>query len=375
MVKNKNKNLFNATLAATIATSAVVAMAPIQVEAAPKSFPDVKSNVYYYEDVQNLSGRGVINGFPDGTFKPGNNITRGEVAIILAKILNLNTGNVKNPGFKDVPTSHKYYGAIAALVEAGVIHGYEDNTYRSNNTLTRAELAKVLSDGFGFKEEVYKGGKFTDVVAEAWYANYVETLLTNSITAGITHTTFEPKSHVTRGQMASFVVRSEKVKAINDKIAELEDLLESDFSAESWEALQQAIEAAKKIAADAEAKQAEVDAILKALDDALDGLIDTDGVTKRLLGDTIKRAENLNQEHYTSDTWTTLETALGAAKSVNANKEATPVQIKSAYDTLVKALMDLEVVEGADIIVKELLGALIDMAENDHKESQYTAQS
>lgn len=373
--KRSHKNLFNAALATTMATSAIVAVAPVQVEAAPANFPDVKPIAYYYDDVRILSGRGVINGFPDGTFKPSNNITRGEVAIILSRVLNLDVGNVKDPGFKDLPTTHKYYSEIAALVEAGVIHGYEDNTYRSNNTLTRAELAKVLTDGFGFKEEVYKGGKFTDVRPEKWYANYIETLLANSITAGTTATTFAPESYVTRGQMASFVVRSEKVKAINDKIAELEELLESDFTAESWEALQKIIEAAKKIAADALAKQAEVDAILKQLDDALNGLISTDGVTKRLLADAIKRAEALNKEHYTTDTWTTLETALAAAKAVNDNKDATPAQIKSAYDTLVNALMGLKVVEGADVIVKELLGALIETAEKDHNESNYTTQS
>lgn len=377
MVKKKKsyKNLFNAALATTMATSAVVAVAPVQVEAAPKSFPDVNPNYHYFEPIQILSERSIISGFPDGTFKPGLNVTRGQAAKILANTLGLDTVNVKDPGFKDIPKSHQYYGAVAALVDAGIIQGFEDNTYRPGNPLTRAHMSKVLSIGFGFKEEVYKDDKFTDVSADAWYANFVETLLANSITTGRTETTFEPGSFVTRGQMASFVVRSEKVKAINDKIAELEELLQSDFSEESWEALQKAIEAAKKIAADAEAKQAEVDAILKQLDDALNGLIDTDGVTKRLLGETIKRAEGLNKDHYTPDTWTTLETALGAAKTVDANKEATPEQIKSAYDTLVSALMDLKVVEGADIIVKELLGALIEMAENDHKESQYTAQS
>lgn len=377
MKKKKDyKKLFNAALATTMATGAVVAVAPVQVDAAAKGFPDVQPNVHYYEPVQILVERGIISGYPDGMYKPGNRVTRGQAAKILANILELDTVNVKDPGFKDISKSHQYYGAIAALVEAGIIQGYEeDHTYRPNNRLTRAHMSKILSIGFGFKEEVYKGDKFTDVNAEAWYANYVETLLTNSITTGRTETTFEPGSHVTRGQMASFVVRSEKVKAINDKIAELEDLLQSDFSEESWEALQKAIEAAKKIAADTEAKQAEVDAILKALDDALNGLIDTDGVTKRLVADAIKRAEGLNKEHYTSDTWTTLEVALGAAKNVNDNENATPEQIKGAYDTLVVALMGLKVVEGADVIVKELLGALIDMAENDYKESQYTAKS
>lgn len=373
--QNSYKKVFNAAIATTMATSALVVAVPTQAEAAKGTFPDVKETDHYYEPIQILTGRDIISGYPDGLYKPGRNVTRGQAAKILAHTLGLDTVNVKNPGFTDIPTTHQYYGPIAALVNAGIIQGYEDDTYRPSSPLTRAHMSKILSLGFGFAEVPFKGGKFTDVNADAWYANFVETLIANSITTGRTPTTFEPNSRVTRGQMASFVVRSEKVKMINDKIAELEGLIESDFSAESWEALKKAIEAAKKIAADTNAKKAEVDAALKALDNALKGLIDTDGVTKQLLTNAITRAEDLNKEHYTPETWTKLELALEAAKSVNSNKDATPAQIKGAYDALVEALTNLEIVEGADIVVKELLAALIDAAEKDHKENQYTAAS
>ncbi|MFC5541625.1 S-layer homology domain-containing protein [Ureibacillus suwonensis] len=60
------------------------------------SFPDVKSTDYFYEAVTSLTERGIIKGFPDGTFKPYQSVTRGQAAKILAGVLGLDTNNVKN---------------------------------------------------------------------------------------------------------------------------------------------------------------------------------------------------------------------------------------------------------------------------------------
>lgn len=81
----------------------------------------------------NLAERGIVKGYNGtGTYGPENNITRGQVAVILANALGLETDEVTDPGFKDVPKSHDYYGAIAALANAGHISGYEDDTYKPN---------------------------------------------------------------------------------------------------------------------------------------------------------------------------------------------------------------------------------------------------
>ena len=70
-------------------------------------------------------------------------------------------------------------------------------------------MAKMISIGFNLEEVKLTNSPFTDVKAEHWYADYVQALITNEITTGTTPTTFEPNAFVTRGQMASFIVRSE----------------------------------------------------------------------------------------------------------------------------------------------------------------------
>ena len=66
-----------------MATGVLVAAVPTQAEAA-KSFPDVKPTHHFYEAVLNLTERGVINGYDNGTFRPGENISRAHAAKIMA---------------------------------------------------------------------------------------------------------------------------------------------------------------------------------------------------------------------------------------------------------------------------------------------------
>ncbi|HBT72172.1 MAG TPA: S-layer homology domain-containing protein, partial [Lysinibacillus sp.] len=92
-------------------TASAVVVAPI--ESGASSFKDVQPTHPFYDEIKNLNDRGIINGFQDGTFKPEQNITRGQVAKIITGVLGLDTSNVSNPNFKDIPTNHVYFGAIA----------------------------------------------------------------------------------------------------------------------------------------------------------------------------------------------------------------------------------------------------------------------
>ena len=112
----------NKVFAATATIAAIVA--PISASAAT-SFGDVKGNDYFAEAIQSLTERGIINGYSsDHTFRPYKEVTRGQAAKMIAGALGYDIKNVKNPHFKDVPTTHEFYGAIAALADHGIINGY-----------------------------------------------------------------------------------------------------------------------------------------------------------------------------------------------------------------------------------------------------------
>ena len=139
--------MLKASAALAVATSAIVV--PMQTQAS--KFTDLDSSQYFYEDVLNLQERGIISGFTDGTFKPNASLTRGQAAKMIAGVLQLDTENVVNPNFKDIPTTHQYYGVIAALKQAGIIDGYTDGTFKPGETMQRNHVAKILANALQLK--------------------------------------------------------------------------------------------------------------------------------------------------------------------------------------------------------------------------------
>lgn len=214
MKKNTYQSLFRATLATTVATGALVAAVPTFTQAEVTNFKDVKKTHQFYEAIMHLTANGVINGYEDGTYKPGQQISRAHAAKIIALALDLDTVNVKDPGFKDVKKNHPYYGHIAALVNAGIIKGYEDNTFKPTGNLTRAHIAQMIVLGYKLQEEKLSNLPFKDINEKQWFSDYIQTLFSNKITSGTTATTFSPNAFVTRGQVASFLFKSEAITKV-----------------------------------------------------------------------------------------------------------------------------------------------------------------
>lgn len=208
MKKFSSEKVFKATLATAVAAGAFVAVAPVNTEAAP-TFTDVRSITSHYDAIMNYTAKDMISGFPDGTFRQGQAITRQDAAKLLALVLELDLVNVKDAGFKDISATNPNYKYIAALVDAGIITGYEDNTFRPNDNLSRAQMAKILVLGFELEDARSINLPFKDINERQWHMEFVQSLYANKITTGTTSTTFSPNALVTRGQMVAFVMRSE----------------------------------------------------------------------------------------------------------------------------------------------------------------------
>ncbi|MGE6228185.1 S-layer homology domain-containing protein [Paenibacillus chitinolyticus] len=97
---------------------------------------------------------------------------------------------------------------IAGLVSEGILSGYPDGTFKPENSITRAEFAKILVLALGLKEESAKSASFHDVDASSWYSGYVGSLVASGITQGTTTSTFSPDAKVTREELVVFFVRA-----------------------------------------------------------------------------------------------------------------------------------------------------------------------
>ncbi|MFA9446036.1 S-layer homology domain-containing protein [Egicoccus sp. AB-alg6-2] len=143
---------------------------------------------------------GIASGYPDGTFRPGDTVTRAQLATFLARALNLSP--VADHGFTDVGGSHA--GNIGAVARAGITTGYPDRTFRPDDTVTRAQMASFLARALELRPVTDHG--FTDVAGA--HAGNIGAVARAGITTGYPDRTFRPDDTVTRAQMASFLARA-----------------------------------------------------------------------------------------------------------------------------------------------------------------------
>lgn len=208
-MKKQRKRLYSASAFALIVSSIVV---PAAVASEP--FTDVSKNNPHYEAIISLYQSKIISGYKDGTFKPNQQVTRGQAAKIIATAFNLKTDE-KASKFADVTEKTEFYNEINTLAQLGFINGYENGTFKPNQPITREQLAKILSLAIGLQPSTETS--FTDVDKHNVFAPYIAALYKNGITKGSTPTTYSPKELVSRGELASFIYRSFDIVGDSDE--------------------------------------------------------------------------------------------------------------------------------------------------------------
>ena len=203
---NMKSNLFLAALATAVAIPAVVA--PIQTEAATKTFTDVPKSYVYYDVIMDMTSKSLINGYPDGTFKPNQSISRQHAAVLVDKAMNykglkLPTNNVQYKPL-DLPTTHIYYSQMKALLNAGILSEDGVGKVYPQKNLPRGAMAKILSIAFNLKAT--KENPFTDT--DGQYDQYISALYSNGLTTGYPDGTFKPNETLNRAHYSVFLNRA-----------------------------------------------------------------------------------------------------------------------------------------------------------------------
>ena len=108
--------------------------------------------------------------------------------------------------FSDVKGT-KYETAINELIDLGIVTGYPDGTYKPNENVTRAQLAKIICEALKL-EEVTDSITFSDVASNHWAMKYIKTASKNNIITGYTDGTFKPEANVTYAEAVTMVMRA-----------------------------------------------------------------------------------------------------------------------------------------------------------------------
>lgn len=148
------------------------------------------------------------SGYDDGSFLPNNNITRGELAAMIARLSygdDLPDG-MYQASFPDVDSDAWFNKYIGYLEDKDVLSGYEDGTFRPMDTITRGEISAVIARAQRYDLISYNG-IFTDVTENDWAKDNIETLADKNIVSGYEDGTFGPYSPLTRAEAVAIINR------------------------------------------------------------------------------------------------------------------------------------------------------------------------
>ncbi|CEO06696.1 glucan endo-1 [[Clostridium] sordellii] len=163
------------------------------------------------------------NGYEDNTFRPDNQITRAEFVKLVNKYFGFNDKGVSK--FKDINQKNWYYNDVCIAIQAGYINGYEDNTFRPDNIITREEAAKIIVSIKNQQDNVYdKLNTFPDKhLVSNWAKPYIEGAIENGYLKGDDLKNLRPTSHITRAESVTLLSRIENNGEIKPVVEEKKD--------------------------------------------------------------------------------------------------------------------------------------------------------
>ena len=148
-------------------------------------------------------------GFTDGTIRPEESITRAEVATIFFRLLTDEARETywsQDGGYIDVDASDWFNNAVSTLTNMGILEG-DGEAFHPQDPITKAEFATIAVRFFDYVA-VYQPGTFTDVDADAWYADYVQAAADMGLVEGDGTGRFEPMRDITRAEAVTIVNRT-----------------------------------------------------------------------------------------------------------------------------------------------------------------------
>ena len=171
-------------------------------------FTDVHAEDYYYDAVLWAAQKGVTGGTSDTLFAPNAGCTRAQIVTFLWRAQQSPASGGENP-FTDVPADAYYAQAVAWAVENGVAKGVGETAFAPNAGCTRAQIVTFL---WRAQQSPASGGEnpFTDVPADAYYAQAVAWAVENGVAKGVGETAFAPNDNCTRAQIVTMIYRCRK---------------------------------------------------------------------------------------------------------------------------------------------------------------------
>jgi hypothetical protein len=183
------------------------------------TFKDVPDDYFAKFPIQCLATLGIISGYPDGTFKPNGSLTRAELCTLLVKTKGWESSAVTREVFSDVPATHWAASSIQAAVEAGLVKGYPDKTFKPKQNINRVEGILVIArfDGLTDPENILVA-PFPDLPGRHWAAKSITAAKEAGLLQYLSGKPLLPTLNMSRGEAAEII---SKTKCVEDRVREL----------------------------------------------------------------------------------------------------------------------------------------------------------
>lgn len=169
--------------------------------ASSPKFRDVPASAPEYAAVETLACAGVVDGYPNGTFQPNRDVTRAEFVKMLDLTIGLQPVANGVTRFTDVPTTAWYAPYVAAAVAKGIVKGTTTTSFAPNATITREQMAVMLARALDLTGTSQLTFTDTDQIA-SWALPSVEAAVQAGYLRGLPDGTFEPLAPTTRADAA-----------------------------------------------------------------------------------------------------------------------------------------------------------------------------
>ncbi|MDY3118538.1 MAG: S-layer homology domain-containing protein [Peptoniphilus sp.] len=170
-----------------------------------------------------------IQGYPDQTIRPDQSITRAETAAMIARLEKLDQSNTGKISFADGIDGAWYNGAVNSLVAKKVLEGYPDGSFKAENKITRAEFAKVVSE-LGDKAKGNGTLPFADAKGH-WAETFIQEAYLRHLITGYPDGSFQPNQAITRAEVARILNKlydrqadEKSFAAVKEKVNHFSDL-------------------------------------------------------------------------------------------------------------------------------------------------------
>lgn len=192
-----------------IATAILISSSGITYAA--DNFPDISGNTFETY-ITNLSDDEIVGGFKDGKYYPDKEVTRGQLSKFVKLAFNIET-DTSCGDFSDVQPGHTFYEHITTLKCKGIVGGYEDNTYKPDDGVTREQVTKFISNALNSQGKTVNldlTSSFPDVPSTNKFYGYISFLTKVeadgvSVIKGYPSGKYEPSRVLTRGEMSKIV--------------------------------------------------------------------------------------------------------------------------------------------------------------------------